>query len=213
LVFGWLGAEPAGLQGRRAVPRRQGRDQARLSMRDQLCYREYRSDDGDDVDDERTEDQAEDAVENIGLDRFDFGLQSQPGLAQLAEQIGDLGLQFGAQIDDLGLEFGAYLGEIRLGGELGPLRRLLHRGGDGLGLRLVKAGLAQPLRNFQRIDRHSAPSEPWHMIARPSPGRETTAWTGSIGQAAALCKGAKSAAAWFNRFLGRRNRAGRARPP
>ena len=76
-------------------------------MRDQLCYREYRSDDGDDVDDERTEDQAEDAVENTGLDRFDFGLQSQPGLAQLAEQIGDLGLQFGAQIDDLGLEFGA----------------------------------------------------------------------------------------------------------
>src|SRR6516164_4070446 len=106
-VFGCLGADPAGLQGRRAVPRRQGRDQARLSMRDQLCYREYRSDDGDDVDDERTEDQAEDAVENIGLDRFDFGLQSQPGLAQLAEQIGDLGLQLGAQIDDLGLEFGA----------------------------------------------------------------------------------------------------------
>lgn len=112
-------AESAGsgkvrLRVRRARPHR-----ARLSTRDQLCYREYRSDDGDDVDDECTEDQAEDAVQNIGLDRFDFGLQVQLGSAQLAAQLGDLGIEFGSRLGDLGLEFGARLREVRLGGELG----------------------------------------------------------------------------------------------
>jgi hypothetical protein len=77
----------------------------------------------------------------------------------------------------------------RLGGELGPLRRFLNRGCNGLGLRLSKAGLTQSLRYSRPIDRHSAPSEPRQMIATRSPGRETMAWTGSVGRAAALYKG------------------------
>jgi hypothetical protein len=76
-------------------------------MPDQPGDRKHGPDDGDDVDDERTEDQAEDAVQNIGFDRLDLSLQAQLGLAQLTPQIGDLGFQFGAEF-----------GNVRFGGEI-----------------------------------------------------------------------------------------------
>ena len=70
-------------------------------MFDQLRHREHATDDRDDVDHERTEDQAEDAVQNIGLDRFDLRLQARHGFAHLAAQSDDIGLELGAQLGSL----------------------------------------------------------------------------------------------------------------
>jgi hypothetical protein len=140
-------------------------------MSDQFRDREHGSDDCNDVDHERTEDQAEDTVEDIGLHRFNLRLQAQLGLAQLAAQIGDLA---------------AKLGDVRLGGEIGPLRPCLDRRDDSLGLRLVEAGFTQSFRDFQGIDRHpeqpeaepiiesrSSPRKPWHGPDHPSEQRRS----------------------------------------
>ena len=61
-------------------------------MSDQLCRGEDGADDGNDVDDEGAEDQAEDSVQDFRLYRFEPCVEAQFGLPQLAAQISDLGL-------------------------------------------------------------------------------------------------------------------------
>ena len=53
-------------------------------MSDQFRHREHGADDCHDVYDERTEDQPEDTVQDIRLDRFNLGLQAQLGFADSA---------------------------------------------------------------------------------------------------------------------------------
>jgi hypothetical protein len=47
-------------------------------------------DDCDDIDDERTEDQGEDAAQDVRFDRLDFRLQAQRGLADRGAKLGDV---------------------------------------------------------------------------------------------------------------------------
>jgi hypothetical protein len=48
-------------------------------MSNRLRDREHRSDNRYDVDPGRAEDQAEDALQDVGLDRCDLRLEAQPG--------------------------------------------------------------------------------------------------------------------------------------
>jgi len=59
-------------------------------------------------------------------------LQAQLGLARLAAEVGNLGLELGAKC-----------GDVRFGGEFGALSSFLNRGDHGLGLWLGEAGLSQ----------------------------------------------------------------------
>ena len=106
-MFGCLGADPAGLQGRRAVPG----DKAAIRRGFQCAITFATANIAPTMAMMLTTSvpriRPKTRLRIPALTASIFGLQSQPGLAQLAEQIGDLGLQFGAQSDDLGLEFGA----------------------------------------------------------------------------------------------------------
>src|SRR6516162_2756460 len=88
---------------------------AQFSMPGEFRHREHRSDDGDDVDDERTEDQPEDTVEDIRLDRFDLRLEAQFGFA------------------DVGAKLRAKLGDVLFGREIGTFGPCLNRRGQGFG--------------------------------------------------------------------------------
>jgi len=112
-------------------------------MSDQPSHGDHGSDHRHDVDDQRTEDQAEDPVHDVGLHRvhvgpyyFDLCFEAQFGFAYLC------------------LQLAAYLVEISLGRERGAFGPFLHGRDHGLGLRIGEASLAQP---FLRLSAYRLP--------------------------------------------------------
>jgi hypothetical protein len=136
--------------------RRSTRRPALLSGR-AISPRRTAIDHGDDIDDDGSEDQPKNSVQDIGLQDFELGFETQFQLAHL----GAYSAEFGAQFGDFQPDRGAELGEIRSGGQICSGRGSLNRCDHGFRLWIAEPGFPQPLCELQRVDcQRSQPSVP-----------------------------------------------------